>query len=174
MQRWPEALAAARRSAAVVPFPETLGYEADAQRALGDPSGAERTVDMILAIERIGNAQHISDRLLAIYFSEHRLHTADAYAIAKHELIQRDDIYAEDTLAWAAAMDGRWDEARAQSRRALRFDTEDSRLQYHAGVIALHFGGRAQAKLRFQRALALNPQFHPVYAPDARAQLEKL
>jgi Flp pilus assembly protein TadD len=129
---------------------------------------------MILAIERIGNAQHISDRLLAIYFSEHRLHTADAYAIAKHELIQRDDIYAEDTLAWAAAMDGRWDEARAQSRRALRFDTEDSRLQYHAGVIALHFGGRAQAKLRFQRALALNPQFHPVYAPDARAQLEKL
>jgi len=174
MQRWPETLAAAKRAAAVVPFPETLGYEEDAQRALGDAAGAAQTADLILAIERIGNANRVSDRLLAIYFSEHRLRTGDAYRIAKRELALRDDIYAEDTLAWAAASDSRWSEARAHAAKALRFDTEDSRLQYHAGVVALHFGDRVQAKRRFERALALNSHFHPVYADDARRQLANL
>jgi len=174
MRRWPEALAAAQRAATAVPFPETLGYEEDAERALGDAAGAAQTADLILAIERIGNANRVSDRLLAIYFSEHRVRTGDAYRIAKRELALRDDIYAEDTLAWAAATDGRWSEARSHVAKALRFDTEDSRLQYHAAVVALHFGERAQAKRRFERALALNSHFHPVYADDARRQLANL
>ncbi|MBD5606637.1 MAG: hypothetical protein IAI48_16330, partial [Candidatus Eremiobacteraeota bacterium] len=152
----------------------TLGYEADAQRALGDTAGAARTDDLIRTVERIGNTQHISDRLLAIYYSEHKLHVADAYRIAKNELLARDDIFTEDTVAWAAAMDGRWDEARDHERKALRFDTENSLLQYHAGMIALHFGDRSEAKARLQRALALNPSFHPFYAGDARAQLARL
>jgi hypothetical protein len=91
----------------VIPYPETLGYEADAERALGDTAGAMQTEDLIRTVERIGNTQRISDRLLAIYYSEHRRYPHDAYAIAKRELATRDDILTEDTLAWAAAMDGR-------------------------------------------------------------------
>jgi Flp pilus assembly protein TadD len=71
-------------------------------------------------------------------------------------------------------MDGRWSEARAAIRKALVFDTEDARLQYHAGVIALHFGDRAQARRRFEHALALNSHFHPVYADEARSELARL
>jgi len=171
---WQDCYADAKRSAEIVPYPETLGYEADAQRALGDTAGAARTVDLIGTIERIGNTQHVSDRLLAIYYSEHGLRLDAAYRIAENELRIRDDIYTEDTLAWAAAMDGRWDEARVAIRKALVFDTEDSRLQYHAGAIALHFGDRAAAKRRFARALALNPRFHPSYADEARVQLARL
>ena len=164
----------ATASANVVPYPETLGYEADAQRALGDGADAARTDDLIRAIERIGNTQHVSDRLLAIYYSEHRIHVDDAYRIAKRELLARDDILTEDTLAWAAAMDGRWDEARIHMKSAIRFDTENSLLQYHAGAIALHFGDKDEANARFERALALNPSFHPFYADAARAQLARL
>lgn len=174
LQQWERCRADAATSASEVPYPETLGYEADAQRELGDASGAAQTADLILTIERIGNAQHVSDRLLAIYFSEHRLRAGDAYRIARRELAVRDDVYAEDTLAWAAAMDGRWDEARREIKKALRFDTEDSRLQYHAGAIALNFGDRAEAKRRFARALALNPHFHPAYADEARTELARL
>ena len=61
--------------------------------------------------------------------------------------------------------------ARAHPPTALRFDTENALLQYHAGSIALHFGDRSEAKRRLERALALNPQFHPFYADDARKQL---
>jgi len=174
LHRWQDCLDAAKASAAVIPYPEVLGYEVDAQRALGNASAAAQTDDLIQTVERIGNAQHISDRLLAIYYSEHGEHLDDAYAIAQRELNVRDDIFTEDTLAWAAAMDGRWNEARIRSTKALRYDTENSLLQYHAGVIALHFGDRVVAKDRLAGALALNPQFHPFYADDARAKLSAL
>ena len=71
-------------------------------------------------------------------------------------------------------MDGRWTRARDAMRRALAFDTEDARMQYHAGAIALHFGERDAAKRHFEKALALNPHFHPVYADEARAALARL
>ena len=174
MHRWQECLDAAKASADVVPYPEVLGYEADAQRALGDAAGSAQTNDLIHTIERIGNVQHVSDRLLAIYYSEHGENLADAYRIAKEELAVRDDIFTDDTLAWAAAMDGHWDEARGRIAKALRFDTENSLLQYHAGVIALHFGDRAEAKRRLGKAVALNAHFHSSYADDARAHLARL
>jgi tetratricopeptide (TPR) repeat protein len=174
LKRWTECRDAAAASANVVPYPETLGYEEDAERALGAAADADRIADLIQTIEKIGNAQHISDRLLAIYYAEHRIHAADAFAIARRELRARDDIFTEDTLAWAAVADGRWNDARAAAGKALRFDTENSLLQYHAGIIALHFGDRDDAKRRFQKALSLNPSFHPFYADDARAQLARL
>lgn len=173
-QRWTEAREAAARGVALVPSPETLGYLADAESALGDAAAAAATRDEIVAVERIGNAQHLSDRLLAVYYADHDVRVADAFAIALGELSVRDDIYTEDTLAWTAAKAGRWDVAQIASRKAIRFDTEDPRLQYHAGVIARHFGALAEAKHRFERALALNPHFHPVDADRARAELAQL
>jgi Tfp pilus assembly protein PilF len=71
-------------------------------------------------------------------------------------------------------MDGRWNVARTAEAKAIRFDTENSLLQYHAGAVAQHFGDVEQAKRRFRKALELNPQFHPVYADDARARLAAL
>ena len=168
------ALDAATRGAAIVPLPETLGYLSDAQRAVGDNAAADRTRDEIEAIEKIGNAQRVNDRLLAIYYDEHDLKLADAYAIAKRELAVRDDVFAEDTLAWAATKIGKWDEARNMIRKARRYGTQDARMLYHAGVIAQHFGDSVTAKAAFTSALALNPTFHPAYADDARTRLRTL
>jgi Tfp pilus assembly protein PilF len=151
-----------------------LGDEVDALRALGDDQGAARTDDLIRTIERIGNAQRVSDRLLAVYYAEHGEHLDDAYRIAARELTVRDDVFTEDTLAWCAALDGRWDEARRRIGRATAYGTENSLLRYHAGVIAQHFGRRAEAARELHTALALNPQFHPRYADDARARLTQL
>ncbi len=171
---WQQCLTDAVASSNIVPYPETLGYKADAQRALGDEGGAAQTADLIHTVGMLGDRQHITDRLLAIYYADHRLYTDAAYAIAQNELRSRDDIFTEDTLAWAAAMDGRWAEARAHSTAALRYGTQNSLLDYHAGVVAEHFGDRAAAKAHFERALALNPSFHPVFAADARAKLASL
>ncbi len=169
------ALEAATKGAQVTPFPETLGYEADAQAALGDAKAATATRDLIVTIERIGNAYHVNDRLLAIYYADHRLRPLDALTIARREAAVRgDEIYAQDTLAWAAAMAGHWDEARRASTRATRYGTEDPIIQFHAGMIAFHFGARAAAKRRLAQALALNPNFHPTYADQARQTLAGL
>lgn len=170
-----EALAAASAAAEIAPLPETLGYVADAQRALGAAAAAAATEDTIGAIERIGNSYRVNDRLIAVFYAEHRLHPQDALTIARRDAANRgDEVYAQDTLAWAAAAAGHWSEARAASAKAVRFDTDDPRLQFHAGMIALHFGARDAAKRRLARALALNASFHPVYADEARAALARL
>lgn len=172
---YPAALDAATEGAQVTPFPETLGYEADAQAALGDAKAAAATRDLIVTIERIGNAYHVNDRLLAIYYADHRLRPLDALTTARREAAARgEEIYAQDTLAWAAAMAGHWDEARRATARATRYGTQDPIIQFHAGMIALHFGARNEAKRRLARALALNPNFHPAYADQARHTLAGL
>ncbi|HKW44810.1 MAG TPA: tetratricopeptide repeat protein [Candidatus Eremiobacteraceae bacterium] len=172
--RWSEALDAANRAAALVPLPETLGYKADAQRALGDRVGAHETDDLIAAVERIGNASGVNDRAVAMYESEHGEHLDDAVRIAQRDLAARDDIFAEDTIAWALAMDGRWASARAHSQKAVALGIEDSRVQFHAGMIDLKTGHVAEGAERLRRALAVNPHFHPVYADQARRELASL
>jgi tetratricopeptide (TPR) repeat protein len=173
--RYREALDAAKAGAAVTPFPETLGYEADAEQALGDPAGAAATRDLIYAIERIGNAYRVNDRLLAIYYDDHGVRGPTAFKIALREVHARgDEIYAQDTLAWAAAAIGKWAIARSASARALRFGTEDPILWFHAGMIHAHFGLRADAIAELRRALSLNPNFHARYADVARQMLGTL
>ena len=172
--RYPEALAAARDGARVTPYPETLGYEADAQDALGDHGGAAATRDTIVTIERIGNAYRLNDRLLAVYYADHRVRVREALAIARREAALRGgEIYAQDTLAWAAAMDGRWPEARAAMRKALRFGTRDPLLHYHAAIVALHDEDFPTAVRGLREALAQNPHFHPTFAPEAERLLER-
>jgi tetratricopeptide (TPR) repeat protein len=172
---WNCALDAATKGASIIPEPETLGYEADAQRALGDGGSAAQTQALIFAVQRIGNAYRINDRLLAVYYAEHGVRLADAYAIAQREVRARgDEIYAQDTLAWCAAMDGKWNVAARAAQRATRFETQDPRIQFHAGMIALHSGRRAEARRRLEAALGLNPQFDPFYADRAREVLRGL
>jgi tetratricopeptide (TPR) repeat protein len=171
---WQQCLTDAVASSNIVPYPETLGYKADAQRALGDAAGAAQTADLIHTVGKLGDQQHITDRLLAMYYADHHVYPAEAYAIAKNELTARDDIFTEDTLAWAAAMDGRWDEARAHIANATKYHTQNSLIDYHAGIIAAHFNDRAAAKADFEAALALNPSFDAAFADDARARVAAL
>jgi tetratricopeptide (TPR) repeat protein len=133
-----EAEDAAKRAAAIQPNPEVLGMLADAQAARGNDAAAAATRDEIFAVEKIGDAQHVNDRLIAVYEADHRVRVDDAYAIAKRELAVRDDVYAEDTLAWAAARSGHWDIARTAIARALRYGIEDPRIRAHAAEIAAH------------------------------------
>lgn len=166
---WRGALAAATRSAQLYPLPQALGYQADAQRALGDLDGARRTDALILAEQRLFNAQGINDRLLAMYYAEHREHLAQALVAAKSDRVKRgDEIYADDTMAWVLAAMGRWSEARRYALRALRFGTQDPELQYHAGAIAWHTGHADEARTYLRAALASDPLFHPSYAGAAR------
>lgn len=169
---WRCALDAAQKGANIYPEPETLGYEADAQQALGQTAAAQQTQALIFAVERLGNAYHINDRLLSVYYSEHGVRLDDSLRIAEREVrVRGDEVFAQDTLAWAAAMDGRWRQADDAARKATRYDTQDPRIQFHAGMIALHFGRVALARRRLQEALNLNPRFDPSYADEARSVL---
>ncbi len=172
--RWSDALAYARRAVLLTPSPENLGLLADAQARVGDASFAAATRDEIVAVERVGNAQHLVDRLLALEYADHGVRAADAYTIARRELAVRDDVFAEDTLAWTAARCGRWRVARDAARRATAWNTADPRIWYHAGVIAEQEGDRRGAAAALRHALALNAHFQAGFADDARTRLARL
>ncbi len=166
---WVRALASAKRSAELYPLPQALGYEADAQRALGDEDGARETDALIRAEQRLFNAQGINDRLLAMYYAEHREHLGDALSAARSDVAKRgNEIYADDAMAWVLAAMGRWRAARIYAARATRYETQDPELQYHAGVIAWRTGHRDEARRRLRDALGADDRFHPFYADDAR------
>lgn len=173
--QWQRALDAATRSADLYPLPQALGYEADAQRALGDEGDARRTDALIRAEQRLFNVQGINDRLLAMYYAEHREHLGDALAAARSDIGKRgDEIYADDTMAWVLAAMNRWNQARGYAERAARYGTADPELEYHAGVIAWHTGHQGEARRRLAAALASNARFHPFYAEDARRLLSEI
>lgn len=174
-KEWPKALAVATKSAALYPLPQALGYEADAQRALGDTAGSQRTDELIDAEQRLFDVKGINDRLLALYYAQRHHNLRRALIAAENDYAKRgDEIYADDTMAWVLAAMGRWSQARVYAERAVRYDTQDSSVQYHAAIVALRTGHRDEAKARLQRALALNPRFDPFEADDARAQLASL
>jgi tetratricopeptide (TPR) repeat protein len=175
VEDWKCSLDAASKGANIIPEPETLGYLADAQRALGQTAQGAQTQALIFAVERIGNAYRINDRLLSVYYSEHGVRLEGSLRIARREAARRgSEVFAQDTLAWAAAMAGHWDEAYRAMRSATRLHTQDSRILYHAGVIELHFGHREAALKWLRGALALNPRFDPLYADRAKSLINRL
>ncbi|HEV3153206.1 MAG TPA: hypothetical protein VGZ02_05345 [Candidatus Baltobacteraceae bacterium] len=171
-RHWQQALQSATRSADIYPLPQALGYKADAQRALGQPEAARSTDALIRAEQRLFNVQGINDRLLAVYCDQRGVFLDDALAAARDDYRRRgDEIYADDTLAWALAALHRWSEARVYSLRATRLHTQDPTLQFHAGVIAIHSGHLAEGLARLHAALRENAQFDPFDAPVARKLL---
>lgn len=172
--RWRDALNAASQGVELMPMVETLLYKADAQQALGDQKGAEKTEALIEVVAYLSKVKGIYDRALAVYYTEHGIHLPEALQIARREVAVRDDIYAEDTLAWAAAANGQWLEAQRAVQQATRYGTEDALLHFHAGMIALHLGNREEAIKRLKKAVSLNPQFHHKYADEARQALTQI
>jgi len=174
-KHWPEALDAATKSADLYPLPQTLGYKADALRALGHFTAAAETDALIQAEQRLFDVQGINDRLLANYDAQRHVHLNDALRAAMSDYQKRgDEIYADDTMAWVLAAMDRWSQARTYAERAVRYGTQDSEVQYHAGVIAMETGHRIEAQRRLEAALAENPHFDPFDADDARVRLGRL
>lgn len=172
--RWELVLEVANQGIDRIPLVETLGYKADAQRALKNPAGTADTEALIDVVAHLSQVKGIYDRALAIYYVEHQIHLPEALTIARQEVQFRDDIYAEDTLAWAAAANGQWKEAETAAVRSAQYGTEDALLNYHQGVIAQHAGNREAAIKHLQQAVNQNAKFHSSYADDARQRLATL
>jgi Tfp pilus assembly protein PilF len=58
--------------------------------------------------------------------------------------------------------------------KALALGTQDALIDFHAGMIELKLGQSERAQNLFENALTLNPQFHLVYAGQARERLRQL
>ena len=158
------------RAMAVKLDPATLGVIGDAYAAIGDSAQSEdyfKTMEVAVAGQP--GAYH---RAWSLFLLDHDRRVSEVLANVISELETRKDIYGYDLLAWALHKSGRDAEARGAMNHALRMKTEDAMLFFHAGVIEHSLGNRMLALAYLDKALDLNPKFHPTQAAEARSLLK--
>lgn len=171
--RLDEADAAYRSLLERAPAADVHGLYADVLRLQGrspDAAIQERVAERLAAEAVEGPAAE--RRHLAGYYL-----TRDpglAVTLARADLEERQDVGAYDTLAWALHHAGEAAEAQQVMEAALAFGTEDAALFYHASAIAAAGGEFDQAARLVDRALDINPWFHPTEAEAARSLQERL
>jgi tetratricopeptide (TPR) repeat protein len=170
-----EAVDLYRRATERVPSPEVVAALGDVHAAAGEPEEAERHYALVEHMARVAAAAGAPEgRQLARFYADHDRRLDEALRLARAEAAARADIHTHDTLAWALYKNGRLAAAKRASQRALRLDSADAMLHYHAGMIAAALGRPRPAARHLARALALNPHFDLRQAPIARSALEKL
>lgn len=136
-----------------------------------DAKAARRHLDRALKLTE-GKPAH--RRVRALLLADRKEKLDEALALAEAAYSDGPDNQAGDTLAWVLHLRG--DDLRAAEvlRPALDLGTKDPTILYHAGLIAQALGRPDEARSRLSAALAINPAFDPVAAPDARRRLDQL
>jgi Flp pilus assembly protein TadD len=155
-----------------VPLPEFVTTLGDLYWASGQWTLAREQYDVVRATERLLRANGVRNDLeSALFRVDHSIELRRTLALARAAHRERPTVFADDTLAWALARNGRCEEALRRSKQALRLGTRDAGFFFHRGMIERCLGHRADARRWFARALEQNPHFSLVWAPVARSAL---
>jgi tetratricopeptide (TPR) repeat protein len=173
-QDYPKAIALCEKSAAITPNHDALAALATLYQVSGDEEKAKRQFDRVLAYHKAhshgghvhthgeGNAQ------LARFLADHDRDPKLALKEARAAYATYKNIATTDTLAWCLLKAGQPEEAKKMIQRAMKWQTPDAELHFHAGMIERALKNEEAAKRHFSRALSMNPAFHPVHAKQAR------
>ena len=110
---------------------------------------------------------------LAVFEASHGS-PARGVQLARRAWAAAPSVRSADALGWALTRAGHPMEGLRFARRALKLGSRDAMFLYHAAVAARNAGRNAEARTWLTRALAGNPEFSPLYAPQARRMLEAL
>ncbi|HYW09380.1 MAG TPA: tetratricopeptide repeat protein [Longimicrobium sp.] len=147
----------------------TLAVMGDAAAELGRAADAEawygKAEASAAATPEPYNRQWTAFRL------DHGRHLAETRALLEREIAGRKDVLGYDMLAWARFRVGDVAGARVAMGRALAMGTPDPTFHFHAGMIERAAGNPAGAREHLEKALDINPRFHPRFAAVARAVL---
>ncbi len=164
-----------REAAAGPADPAVLAALGDVYLAAGDPATAE---EQYAAAERVARPRSapgdVYSRTLAEFHADRDRDVAEALRLTAAELELRRDVHGWDAHAWALYRNGRYDEARDASDRAMLLGTPEPAFWYHAGLISAALGDTERAAGELDRALELNPHFDLLQAAEARGVLDEL
>ncbi|MFN2527314.1 MAG: tetratricopeptide repeat protein [Candidatus Baltobacteraceae bacterium] len=159
----------------VLPDPTYVAALGDLYKLRGKDDEAASQYALVEVIGHLSVlAGVLYNRPLALFYADHDMKPQQAYRSAKREYALRRDIYGADAVAWTALKDGKLTAARIAIKEAMRLGTVDSKLLYHAGMIARASGDNTLARVLLRRALDLSPVFDPLQAPRAQKALSAL
>ncbi|MEV0847264.1 tetratricopeptide repeat protein [Streptomyces sp. NPDC049954] len=168
------ALTDLRRAVERLPLPEYVLQLGELHASLGHREEAGRQYEVFRAEQRVFAANGVTlDSDAALYEADHGT-PARAVRIARQGLASRPFLDSHDALAWALHAAGRDREALAEADLALSLGTRNALFHYHRALIHRSLGHRAEARADLDRALAINPHFHPLHAAEARKALTAL
>jgi tetratricopeptide (TPR) repeat protein len=159
-----------KAAADVLPLPEYVIAQGEAQEAAGDPSAAQTYA---LARAEIGLFQAngaVVDLELALFEADHG-DPNRALSLARQAYAERPTVKAADTLAWAHYRLGRLADAATKSKEAVRMGSRDPLILFHAGAIALATGDHARGIQLLHEALTTDPGFSATAVAEARRLL---
>ncbi len=149
----------------------TLALGGDAARALHRDSLARRYYNRVAH-----NAQAKPEpfaRQWTQFCLEHGLDLNTTLSTLRRESHERHDVLGYELLAWAELQAGNPAAAQTAIDSALRLRTRDGLLHYIAAQVHLANGDATGAGVFLKTALEINPNFHPLLADSARAQLRR-
>jgi len=149
--------------------PATLALVGDAYRALGNSAKSEEYY-RVLEVS-LGGQTGAFHRAWSLALLDRGRRVPELLEKAQEEIKVRQDVYGWDLLAWALHQAGRDHEASAAMTHALSLGTRDAMLFYHAAMIENAVGHSETARAWLQRALIVNPYWHPTQPAEARAAL---
>lgn len=151
-----EAIAPLTQAVQLNPLPEYQWAFIEALRATGRTHDAHATEDQLM--QRGATEDR---RTFALYLASVGQEAERALHLAEQELDVRTDVFTLDTVAWALNAAGRHQEAYAYSKRALTESTQDARLFYHTGAIAMALGRHDEAKPWLAKAVSMQQTLLP-------------
>ena len=173
--KFPEAIDYYKQAVAIIPLPIYAAALGDVYAVSGDRVNADKEYSLVEFIGKLSAInQQVFNRELAIFYADHDRKLPEALTLAQKELEVRHDVYTSDALAWALLKNHQAAQARIEMEKALRMGTKDALMEYHAGMIYAALGDKTEATSHLKRALALNPHFHVIFAPEATKILASL
>ena len=163
-----------KKAQTAVPFPEYAAALDHLHRAAGNLREADRQRAQVDLIDKLGQASgEKANRTLALIFANGNRKLDRAYELAKGEFEIRGSVYDHDALGWVLHKMGKLEAALESSQKATALNTPEPSLHFHAGMIA-KAAGKTEAKALLAQALALNPRFDWIDAPEAKRALAAL
>ena len=172
---YPDAIDSYQKAVAVVPQIEAVAALGDLYALSGRKADAQEQFTLAEQIDKIQKANGVRGGWqMSLFRANHSQKLPEALRDAQDEYKTRKNVYAADALAWCLYKSGRYAEASAMSRAALREHTPEADFLFHAGMIAVKRNNATAARLCLRQAIALNPNFSPIDAPAALAMLQQL
>ncbi|MET9479256.1 hypothetical protein [Streptomyces sp. NPDC006638] len=159
---------------AAAPLPQYLLEFGELQQSLGHREEAEGQYAVLRAQETLRRAGGAPADTDAILFEADHGDPRRAVTMAEAAVRERPFIAVHDAYAWALHRAGRDERALVHADKALAPGTRSALFLYHRGAIQQALGDTAAARRDLRRALAIDPSFHPLYAPEARSAVRRL
>ncbi len=158
-----------------LPTPDFVAALGDLYALDGDEEQAELKWALVERIAEVARATGgVYDRQLVVFLADHARGTDEAVALAEAEIARRTDVYGYDALAWALFRAGRLAEADEAAAEAMRLDTPDGRIRYHAGLIAEALGRDSEAAELLRQAGERSAALPPLQVRELQDALARL